>query len=369
MPGAPETNRPSGIETPHGRLSFPAFLPDASRAVVKSLDAADLEDCRVPAIMVNVFHLANAPGASVVAKLGGVHSYMGWSRPIASDSGGFQVFSLLHADPRSGSVTPRGFVYRRAGDKRLFTPAKSIRQQLRLASDILFCLDHCTHPDEPPDAQKRSVSNTIKWARECKSEFDRALSQREMASARPLLFAVVQGGQIPELRRECAEALLAIGFDGYGFGGWPIDTRGRLVEMVPLVAGLLPANAPKHALGIGKPENVVAAWRAGYTSFDSTLPTRDARRGRLFVAKTLTPPLPADASFYEYLYVADEEHRRGDGPIDPHCPCPCCARYSLAYLHHLFRAKDCLAHRLATLHNLHFYARLMSALEAGDGGP
>jgi len=358
-----------GLDTPHGRVPFPTFFPDATRAVVKALDAVDLENCGVSALMVNIFHLSNIPGTQVISRYGGVHRYMGWDRPIASDSGGFQLFSLLQSNKKYGSISPRGFTYRQDGrrEKKLFTPSKSIHQQLRLGSDILFCLDHCTHPDETPEIQAQSVQHTIKWAHECKAELERALDNKKFEAMRPKLFAVVQGGQVPELRRKCADSLLEIGFDGYGFGGWPIDEDGRLVEMVYQVAELLPPDTPKHALGIGKPENIVAAWRAGYTTFDSSLPTRDARRRRLFIARDLESPLPNDGSFYKYLYIGDDKHRREDEPIDPGCSCLCCMRYSRAYLHHLFHVKDCLAYRLATLHNLYFLSRLMRALELDNG--
>ena len=354
-----------GLDTLHGRVPFPTFFPDATRAVVKALDAMDLESCRVSALMVNVFHLSNIPGTQIISQIGGVHRYMGWERPIASDSGGFQLFSLLWSNKKYGSISSRGFVYRDADGKgkKLFTPKKSIQQQLRMGADILFCLDHCTHPDAPTDIQVQSVQNTIKWAYECKEEFERALDYKKFDTLRPKLFAVVQGGQIPELRSKCADALLQIGFDGYGFGGWPIDEDGRLVEMVYRVAELLPQDTPKHALGIGKPENIVAAWRAGYTTFDSSLPTRDARLRRLFIACDLKNPLPNDGTFYKYLYIGDDKHRREDEPIDPGCSCLCCRRYSRAYLHHLFHVKDCLAYRLATLHNLYFFYRLMRILE------
>jgi queuine tRNA-ribosyltransferase len=174
---------------------------------------------------------------------------------------------------------------------------------------------------------------------------------------------VIQGGNDSGLRKRCAEELLEIGFDGFGFGGWPIDDEGRLVDMAAEVAGLVPSGYPLHALGVGSPANIITAWEVGYTMFDSTLPTRDARRRRLFVT-----PSPLDRSsirendFYKYLYIEDKKYIRDSRPVDENCSCPCCAKYSRGYLNHLFRAKEDLAPRLATLHNLTFYSKLMTIL-------
>src|SRR5437870_4397969 len=270
--------------TTHGPLALPAFLPDATRATVRALDAADLEACGVKGLVVNTLHLSQKPGATVVERAGGLHRFMGWQRPILSDSGGFQVFSLARESCELVRVTNHGVQFRRhkADDKHLLTPEKCIQQQFDLGADILYCLDHCTHPSESAESQRLSVDHTIDWARRCKLEFERRI-ERVAQAERPKLFAAVQGGPDPELRRRCAQELVAIGFDGYGFGGWPIDDAGVLVEAVGQVAELLPADVPKHALGIGKPENLVAAFRLGYDLFDCVLPTRDARHGRLYV--------------------------------------------------------------------------------------
>lgn len=353
---------PPVLPTEHGPLSLPAFFPDATRAVVRALDAQDLETCSVQGLVVNTFHLASHPGTSVIASLGGIHSLMGWNGPILSDSGGFQVFSLLHQSPQSGSVSGKGFHYRlgRGGRRKTLTPEGCIQKQFRMGSDILVCLDHCTHPGEPPEEQRRSVEHTIQWARACRSEFDRLAEQK---GRRPLLFAVIQGGDDVGLRRRCAEELLEIGFDRYGFGGWPVTDDGRLRETVHAVAELVPPGHALWGLGIGKPEHVVESVALGYQLFDCVIPTRDARHRRLYVFHA--PPKEArlkDGDFYECVYLQDEKHVRDDSPLDPECDCPCCRRYSRAYLHHLFRVGDSLAHRLATIHNLRFYTRLMQAM-------
>src|SRR5258708_1953445 len=274
------------LPTTHGQIALPAFLPDATGAVVKSIDATDLEASGVAAVMVNALHVTTQPGADVISKLGGLHGFMGWPGPIVTDSGGYQIYSLLRENSRNGSVSAKGFIYRPGGggDKRLFTPEKSIQQQMRFGADVLFCLDQCTHPEDPSEFHLASVERTLAWARLCKAEFDRRLAQRDGDGPRPLLFAVIQGGNDQDLRRRCAEELLEIGFNGFGFGGWPIGEEGELVDMVLRVPEMIPRGVPIHGLGIGKPENIVAAYRAGYHTFDSSFPTRAARRRRLMVA-------------------------------------------------------------------------------------
>jgi queuine tRNA-ribosyltransferase len=356
------------LPTAHGPLPLPAFLPDGTRAVVRALDAGDLEACGVVGLVVNTLHLANHPGGTVVAQAGGVHRFMGWRGPIVSDSGGFQVFSLARESADLVRVTSDGLQYRRhkKDDKRRLTPEKCIQQQFDLGADILYCLDHCTHPAESAEIQRTSVTNTIDWARRCKAEFDRRLAGWS-GGERPKLFAVIQGGPDPDLRRRCAAELLAVGFDGYGFGGWPIADDGALVDAVAQVAELLPADGPKHALGIGKPANIVAAFRLGYSIFDCVLPTRDARHGRLYVLDDgWEGACRRGAEFCSYIYARDDCHIRDDRPIDAGCDCHSCARYSRAYLHHLFRTDEGVAHRLATIHNLRTYARLMARLAAPD---
>ena len=346
--------QPTVLPTAHGALRLPAFLPDATRGAVRAADAVDLAAVGIEAVVVNTLHLSHRPGADLLARLGGVHRYMGWDRPVVSDSGGFQVYSLVTGREKLGSVSARGFTYRmeKGGKSQTLTPEKCIQRQFRIGADVMYCLDHCTHPEAPAEEQRASVEHTVAWARACRDEFDR---RAEKLDARPQLFAVVQGGNDPALRRECAARLVEIGFDGFGFGGWPIDREGALVEMVAFVASLLPDDLPRHALGIGKPENLVAAFRAGYNIFDCVIPTRDARHKRLYTF--------ADGpALYRCVYLQDEKHARDGGPLEEGCDCPLCARYSRAYLHHMFRFDDPVAYRLATLHNLRFYARLVERL-------
>ena len=351
-------DRPRQLTTPHGTLALPAFMPDATKGVVRTIDAADLAAVGIEAVCVNTWHLAQKPGTRAIDKLGGVHRFMGFDGPILSDSGGFQILSLIASGAVDGSATKKGLRWRmKEQESELLTPEKCIRWQAKLGADLLVCLDHCTRPEDPPEAQRTSVEHTVVWAEECRATRDRIAE--ESGVMRPLL-AVIQGGNDRALRRECAERLLAIGFDGYAFGGWPIDSEGGLVPSVAQVAALVPHDRPLWGLGIGKPENLVAAARQGYTLFDCVLPTRDARHGRLYVR--LGAPGPKRDGFYDHIYIGDEKHAVDDSPVEPGCPCPCCSRYSRAYLHHLTNVKEALAARLATLHNLSFYSRLLREL-------
>ena len=352
------------LTTPHGTLPLPVYMPDATRGVVRGLDSQDLQNCRIDGIVVNAFHLAHKPGSTVISKLGGIHRFAGWDGPIISDSGGFQVLSLMDEGPAQARATGRGFYYRlqKGQKKRIFSALTSIRRQIQIGADVLICLDHCTHPDSPPEIQRVSVDHTIKWARICRQEFDR---NEFPDGKRPLLFAVVQGADSVELRRRCVSELLEIGFDGYGFGGWPIRHDGTMVESVALVASLVPKNLPLMGLGIGKPEHLARAALLGYDLFDCALPTRDARHGRIFALRPNWRDLTSDGDiFYDSIYPLDKKHLRSDRPIDPTCDCLCCTKYTLGYLHHLFRIRDTLAFRLGTIHNLRLYSRFTQHLRS-----
>jgi queuine tRNA-ribosyltransferase len=353
------------LPTERGTLPVPTFLPDATRAAVRGVDAGDLRSVGIEGLVVNAFHLLRRPGARVVQAGGGLHRFMDWDGPILSDSGGFQVWSLIRQDPSRGVIRDNEVVFREpeTGERWTLTPERIITLQLQLGSDVLVCLDDCTDADAPEPEQERSVERTVRWARRSREEFDRLVAER--GGPIPKLFAVVQGGGIEALRRQCAAELSAIGFDGFGFGGWPIDGDGGLLaEPMRWVAESLPASAPKHALGIGRPDHVVTAFALGYSLFDSVLPTRDARHGRLYGFRpgwAARRPGPGDA-FYRAVRIHDARYRVDHGPIEDGCDCPVCSRHSAAYLHHLFKVGDAGAERLATLHNLRFYVRLFALL-------
>jgi queuine tRNA-ribosyltransferase len=310
--------------------------------------------------MVNAFHLASAPGASAVKSLGGIHAFTGFHGTIASDSGGYQIYSMVSRSKSRGRVTEKGLVYRSGSRRYELTPSKAIQRQWRIGADILFCLDHCTHPSEDADSQRASVENTIRWAAECKQEFDRLRDTGEVDSGRAL-YAVVQGGRDTELRRRCAGELRSLGFDGYGYGGWPVDAAGELEASVYEVPQLIGPGFPLHALGIGSPRNVVAAAGGGYTSFDCVMPTRDARHGRLFVSG---PSMQEGRS----INIKDERFVRMQAPVDDKCDCECCSRHTAGFLNHLFVIGDPAGARLATIHNLRYYVRLMKWIRETAGG-
>jgi queuine tRNA-ribosyltransferase len=221
-----------------------------------------------------------------------------------------------------------------------------------------MCLDYCTHPDDDYETQKRSVDITIRWAKRCKDEYNKiVLSNKKYADKKPLLFGIIQGGGDEALRKECAAALIEMGFSGYGFGGWPLDGSGRLMEdILAYTAELMPDDMVKYAMGVGKPENIVACARMGYNLFDCVIPTREARNNRLYVFDGETP------FSYVYYYILDEAHIRDGAPVSTECDCLACRKYSRAYLHHLYKLGDSLGYRLATLHNLRFYTRLMEKI-------
>ena len=354
------------LQLPHGRLQLPIFLPDATRGVVRSLDARDLAECGLEAVQMNVFHLMQRPGSSTIKALGGLHRLFGWDLPIVTDSGGFQIYSLIRQNPQMGQLSERGMILRPEGSPHRLnlTPEKSIQLQMSYGADVLICLDDCTDVDEAPAAQREAVERTVQWARRCKVEYERQIEERKLAAqSRPLLFGVVQGGGDRELRRRCAEELLEIGFDGFGLGGWPLDSEGKLLtEVIAYTRELIPAEFPMHALGVGQPANLVCCARMGYSLFDSTMPTRDARRGRLYAFTREPATCSFQGSWYAYLYLQDAKHIRSDAPISAYCDCVSCSRYSRAYLHHLFKIDDPLFYRLATLHNLRFMVQLIRRL-------
>jgi queuine tRNA-ribosyltransferase len=352
------------------KIKLPTFIPDGTFGVVRSLDASDLQACGVQAVMMNTFHLMQKPGSSTIQAVGGLHAFSGWQGPIFTDSGGFQAYSLIRENSKFGQVTDDGIRFSPEGSQRKFllTPEKCIHLQMSYGSNLLFCLDDCTHVDEPQADQQTAVKRTIAWAKRCKREYEKTLEQKKIEpKKRPLLFGIVQGGQSNALRKECAQALLDIGFDGYGFGGWPLDAGGELVEdMVAYLRELIPQQFPLHALGIGKPDNVARSFALGYQLFDSAMPTRDARHGR--ICRFTGSFHLQDDKWWEYVYVQDQRHIKDGRPIDENCDCPTCRGYSMAYLHHLYKIGDGLYQRLATMHNLRFMTQLCEKLGGSTNG-
>ena len=355
---------------PNGTVSLPAFFPDGTRGVVRSVDSRDLDNCGVRGIVMNAYHLMSNPGQSVVKSLGGLNKFTGWDRPILTDSGGFQVFSLIRENSKFGEIQDKQIIFKQSGEKIIFTPEKCIKAQFDYGSDIMMCLDYCTHPNDPDEINRKSVDITIKWAERCKDEYNKIIYRKLRPlkeggkETRPLIFGIIQGGNDKILRKDCAEALIDIGFDGFGFGGWPLDDKNNLTyDILEYTAGLMPDNLVKYAMGLGKPEEIAACYKMGYNLFDCVIPTREARHNRLYIFSEEYDSIEdidlESQKFYEYYYITDDKYRRDSRPVSQICDCHCCKNYSRAYLRHLAVVGDSLANRLATMHNLRFYSMLM----------
>lgn len=357
------------LETPSGSVRLPAFFPDATYGAIRAGSFDDVYAAGLTGCEMNSYHLMTKPGAKLIKSLGGLHGFTGYRGAILTDSGGFQLYSLIRENPEYGEIRDKEIIFRpdRGRERLTFTPEKCIQVQLQYGSDIMMALDMCTHPDDPCDVQRRSVELTVKWGERCRAEFDKLSRKLER---KPLLFGIVQGGSDPDLRMECGRRLEEIGFDGYGFGGWPLDQSGAFrPDILKMAADAMPDDKVKYAMGLGRPEEIALLVEMGYTLFDCVIPTREARHQRLY---TWLPGMDTpegvrreDGKFYRFVYILDDEFRREDGPVDERCDCVLCRNYSRAYLHHLFKVNDPTAMRLATAHNLRFYGRLMELLRDG----
>lgn len=355
------------LVTAHGEVRLPAFFPDATYGAVRATGFEDVEGSGVQGAVMNTYHLMNRPGARLLKSLGGLHAFTGFDGAILTDSGGFQLFSLIRENADYGEIRDSEIIFRpdRGKEKLVFTPEKCIGAQFQFGSDVMMALDVCTHPDDPEDVQLRSVDLTIKWAARCKAEYEKRI--KGLSGQRPLIFGIVQGGSDPALRLRCGRALEEIGFDGYGFGGWPLDKSGALrYDILKAAADAMPDHKIKYAMGLGRPDEIVKLVGMGYSLFDCVIPTREARHHRLYAfldgfasrAGVETP----SGKFYRHLHILDADYCRDKRPVDEHCDCPLCAKYSRAYLYHLFKVGDSQAYRLATAHNLRFFARVMAFL-------
>jgi queuine tRNA-ribosyltransferase len=325
--------------TEHGSLQTPAFMPVGTQATVKALTPEELEELGAEIILANTYHLYLRPGHERIRRLGGLHSFMHWQRPLLTDSGGFQVFSL-NALAR---VFPDGVEFQSHldGTRHFIGPEKAVEIQQALGADILMCLDECTpYPATRPQAD-RSLGITLEWARRCR-EAHRAPNQA--------LFGIVQGGMFLDLREKSAEALRKIGFDGYALGGLSVgEEKEEMYRVVAHTAPRLPADRPRYLMGVGLPEDILHAVRQGVDLFDCVLPTRNARNGSLFTRAGK-------------IAIKNARYAEDPLPLDPGCRCYTCRHYTRAYLRHLYLAGEILALRLNTVHNLHFYLRFMDDL-------
>jgi queuine tRNA-ribosyltransferase len=348
---------------------LPMYLPDATRAVVKGVDSVDLQNVHVSGVVVNTYHLMTDPGMSVLSEFGGIKPYMRFDGLVTSDSGGWQIFSLIHRSKKSGKITDKGVTFSIGGAKRkLFSPEKSIQVQFDIGSDIVVCLDDFTPPEASEDQIKASVDRTILWAKRSREEYDRILEKRELKKKdAPVLLAVVQGGSNKDLRKYCAEKLIDIGFDGYGFGGYPMDADGNFdFDIAQHIVEQLPKKSIKFALGVGAPVEIAKCFELGWEIFDCTLPTRDGRHKRLYIFTKEPKGIEdlVDENTHDFIYIHREKYRRANEPISEFCDCYTCKNFTKAYLHHLFNINDTLAYRLASIHNIRTYTKLMQILRA-----
>ncbi len=344
------------LKTIHGKLETPFFMPDATRALVKGLTVSELENTGIKACVVNTFHLYLQPGLKVIKKFGGIHSFMGYSGPLLSDSGGYQVFSLIHKNPKMGKITDEGAFFRSPldGSKHLLTPERSIQIQFDLGVDMMVVLDDCSPYGHTKTEIERSVDRTITWAKRCKQEYEKQIKKRELTGKKkPLLFGVIQGALHKDLRKKCAQGLLSIGFDGYGFGGRPVDDDGRFIsDILKYTAQLIPDDKLKFALGVGTFKDIKKCSKMGWDMFDCVIPTREGRHGRLF-----------RFSGQGSININNSKFSADIRPINKESKSKELKDNSLAFLHHLFKVNDPLGPRLATLNNLEFYSKLMNELK------
>lgn len=355
------------IKTRNGAINTPFFMPDATRGFIRSLGKNDLEKIKVGPMVVNTYHLYLQPGMEAIKKAKGINQFMDWPQPLLSDSGGYQVFSLIHKNPELGKIMDDKVVFRSPldGSKHELTPEKAIRIQFDLGVDMLVCLD-----DPPPNTDskekiKKAVERTLAWAKRCKDEYNKQIKKRKLTEKnRPLIFGVIQGGEHLDLRRQCTEGLVRIGFDGYGFGARHVDKDGNFLDKVlKYTASLIPADSLRFALGIGTPVDIVRCAQMGWDMFDCVIPTRDGRHGKLFIWKKSQP---AGKDFYETLNINNGRYKNDFTPLDKKCACELCRNHTRAYLRHLFASKDPLAMRLASIHNLRFYMELMEKLRGAQ---
>jgi len=322
------------------------FCPDATRGVIRGLDGDDLRSVGVRGLVVNAWHLLTEPGISVIKQAGGIKQFMNWGGLVISDSGGFQLLSLIYRDKSLAKISDRGIVFNKKVGKKLkkyeFTPEKSIQVQFDLGSDVMVCLDDCPREGASLAEVELSVKRTIDWAGRCRQEFDRQLEVRKVRQ-RPMLVGVIQGGDFVEQRQRCARELVVMDFDGYGFGGWPMKNGKFDYDMLKIVADLMPDDKVKYAMGVGKPKEMRDCVEMGYQLFDCVLPTRDGRHGRVYLSDD------------SELDLRKEKFVRDYYPIETGCECEVCQNYSRSYIHHLFMIGDSLAGRLASLHNLYVF--------------
>ena len=341
--------RTGEIAMRRGTIRTPAFMPVGTAATVKAMKPEAVRAAGADIILGNTYHLMLRPGAERVARLGGLHRFMNWQRPILTDSGGYQVMSLSSLR----KITEEGVTFSSHldGSRHLLSPERSMEIQRLLGSDIVMCFDECPKIDQPREVIARSMEMSMRWARRSREAFDAGGDHAE-ASA---LFGIQQGALDEGLRRESADALTAIGFDGYAIGGLAVgEGQEAMFATLDFAPGQLPADRPRYLMGVGKPDDLVGAVERGVDMFDCVLPTRSGRNGQAF---TWAGP----------VNIRNAKHAEDQSPLDERCVCPVCATYSRAYLHHLVKSGEMLGAMLMTEHNIWFYQQLMQAMRDAIG--
>ena len=336
--------RTGTIQMRRGEIRTPAFMPVGTAATVKAMRPAEVRATGADIILGNTYHLMLRPGAERVARLGGLHGFMGWERPILTDSGGYQVMSLSALTKISEEGV--AFASHIDGSRHMLTPERSMEIQRLLDSDIVMAFDECTKNGCTHDEAAHSMERSMRWAKRSRDGFDAGGEHAERAG----LFGIQQGSLDENLRRVSAEKLIEIGFDGYAVGGLAVgEGQQAMFACLDYAPDMLPADKPRYLMGVGKPDDIVGAVERGIDMFDCVLPTRSGRNGQAF---TWAGPLNIrNARFAEDL-----------SPLDPRCTCPVCATWSRAYLHHLVKAGEMLGAMLMTQHNIHFYQAMMQAI-------
>jgi len=343
------------IITPHGKIQTPFFMPIATRGAVKHLQAEDMKELGAEILLSNTYHLSIRPGMKIMKKCKGLHSFMNWHGPVLTDSGGFQVFSLA----RSRKISNSGvhFVDPVIGEKIFLSPEKVIEIQKVIGSDIMMVLDECPAYPCPKSYAEQSLELTTKWAKKSKTFFDKKFAGIPKKK-RPLIFAIVQGSNYESLRKRSAQDLISLDFDGYAIGGVAVgEPREMMKKILEWTIPELPESKPRYLMGLGKPHEILDAVISGVDMFDCVIPTREARHGRLYYFTT-KHIYRNKKNFYSTINILNKKFSKDLSSVNSEI----LAGYSKAYLHHLFKTKESLGQRLASIHNLHFYLQLMKML-------
>jgi queuine tRNA-ribosyltransferase len=348
--------RAGRINTPHGSFETPVFMPVGTQGTVKALTQEMLEELRAGVILGNTYHLYLRPGHETINRLGGLHSFIAWDRAILTDSGGFQVFSL--GPLRRVSEQGVEFQSHLDGSRHLLTPEKAMEIQAALGSDIVMAFDECTAYPATRDEAARSLELTEAWARRSKQHLLRLHTEPagaesggiKMVNQAQALFGIIQGSIYTDLRERSLGGLIEIGFDGYAIGGLSVgEEKDAMFEVTSHIAPLMPDDRPRYLMGVGTPEDIVRAVRAGIDMFDCVMPTRNARNGQLFTR-------------YGRINIKNARYRDDGRPVDESCRCAVCSRYSRAYIGHLYRSGEMLGSILSSYHNISFYLDMMGRI-------